>query len=91
MARLTVSRELISHLVEAKGEVEVCDEKGETLGFFVPPAEHHELVYAWMREQFKDEKELERARAEIRAEGGLTTAEVLAYLRSLGQSGRAAS
>ncbi len=58
---------------------EVCDETGKTLGYFLPPDLYHEVMYAWAKTLDSDE-ELAQARAEVRAEGGYTTAEVLARL-----------
>ena len=71
----------VEPLVRAKlcnldSRLELCDESGKTLGYFVPVSEQHRLLYAWARAEFTDE-EIEAARAEP---GGLPIAEVLAGL-----------
>ena len=65
--------------------LEVCDENGHTLGFFLPPDLHHKLLYAWAKSQFTDE-EIAQARREIMAEGGLTTSQAVAYLEKVALS-----
>ena len=60
----------------------------EPVGHFLPPDLYHALLYAWAKDQFADEQELTRAREEIRSQGGVTTAEVLEFLRGLGSNGR---
>jgi hypothetical protein len=65
--------------------LEVCDEDGRTLGFFLPPDLHQKLLYAWAKTQFSDE-EIEQARREIKTEGGLTTPQAVAYLEKLALS-----
>ena len=57
--------------------LELCDEAGETVGFFVPVSEHQKLLYAWARNAFKDE-EIELARQEP---GGFAISEILEDLR----------
>jgi hypothetical protein len=53
------------------------------------------LVYAWAREEFRKEEEQERSRGiprDFNKEGGVTTAELLAYLEHLkAQSKQSAS
>jgi len=61
---------------------EVCDETGQTLGFFLPPEFHHEVMYAWAKALFS-EAELAEARAEVRSQGGYTTPEVIARLNEV--------
>ena len=71
----------VEPLVRAKlgnldSRMELCDESGKTLGYFVPVSEQHRLLYAWAQAEFTDE-EIAAAHAEP---GGLNIAEVLAGL-----------
>jgi hypothetical protein len=83
MTRVVADQELRSKLHGLDSHVEVHDESGRPLGHYLPEADYHELLYAWARSLFTDEQ-IQKARAEP---GGLTTAEVLARLRGLEQSG----
>lgn len=67
--------------------VEVCDEQGHTLGFFLPPDIYHKLLYAWAKTQFTDE-EIAQARREMRTEGGLTTTQAVAYLEKVAREAK---
>ena len=79
MPKLTLDAALREKLGPLAGEVELCDESGRTLGFFVSPEVHHKLMYAWAKSLFSNE-ELARARAEP---GGVTTDEVIEHLEKL--------
>jgi hypothetical protein len=68
-------------------QLELCDEDGHTLGFFLPPDLHHELLHAWAKSQFTDE-EIAQARREIKAEGGLTTSQAVTYLEKVARGGK---
>jgi hypothetical protein len=57
-------------------ELELCDEAGNVIGYFLPPKEHERLMYAWAKSQVTD-AELDAARRE---QGGMTTQELLAHL-----------
>lgn len=76
MKRIIVDRSLRSKLDNLDSRLELCDESGEILGYFVPASEQQRLLYAWARAEFTDE-EIERARKEP---GGLTIGELLAEL-----------
>lgn len=76
MNKIVVDETLKSKLQNLDSRLELCDEGGKTLGFFVPAAERERLLRAWARGEFGDE-ELQRARDQ---EGGLPLAEVLADL-----------
>ncbi len=78
MNRIIVDQSLRSRLNNLQSRLELCDESGETLGYFVPASERQRLLYAWARAEFTDE-EIALARAEP---GGVTIAEVLADLTS---------
>jgi hypothetical protein len=58
------------------------------MGWFLPDDIYMRLMYDVAKAQFSDEEELKRAREES---GGMTTAEVLAYLKSLDRPERSAS
>ena len=83
-AKLTadsVNKVLVEPSVRAKlhnldSRLELCDQSGNTLGFFVPVSEQQRLLYACAQSEFTDE-EIEHAKAEL---GGLNIAEVLADL-----------
>jgi hypothetical protein len=79
MNKLVLDPAVRSQLNGLNGEVELCDEEGRTVGFFVPANLRERLWYDWAKAQFTDD-ELERAR---RQPGGRTTAEVLERLRKL--------
>ena len=48
---------------QTDSEVELRDEQGELVGYFVPPPLHRELILAWSRAHVSDD-ELEEARRE---------------------------
>ena len=48
---------------QTNSEVELRDEQGELVGYFVPPPLHRELILAWSRAHVSDD-ELEEARRE---------------------------
>lgn len=82
MDKFTLPGDLAGQFAEFPGPVEICDDAGFTLGYFQPalktepPESPH---YALLEAQFSPE-ELERRRQET---GGISTAELLAKLRSL--------
>ncbi len=76
MNKIVVEPSLRSKLHNLDSRLELCDQSGKTLGYFVPASEHERLLYAWAQAEFTDE-EIERARAEA---GGSSIAEVLADL-----------
>ena len=71
--RTLVVRSKLDNLTSA---LELCDEAGVTLGYFVPAADRDRDVYDWARAAFSDE-DIEHARQQP---GGLTTEELLARL-----------
>jgi hypothetical protein len=77
MIKITVDDSLRTRLSDFEKRIELCDETGRTVGFFVPASEEQRLLYAWAKDQFTDE-EIEAARREP---GGLSIEEVLAGLR----------
>jgi len=76
MNKVMVDPLVRSRLQNLQSRLELCDESGETLGYFVPTSERDRLLYAWARDQFTDE-EIESARNEP---GGVTITEILADL-----------
>jgi hypothetical protein len=80
--KVTIDPSLRAKLNGLNEHLEVCDENGRTLGFFLPPDLYHKLLYAWVKTQITDE-EIAQARSEIKAEGGLTTSQAVAYLEKV--------
>jgi len=76
MNRLVVDEPFRSKLQDLDSRLELCDQDGNTLGYFVPASERERLLYAWARGEFTDE-EIQRARAEP---GGFSIAQILADL-----------
>ena len=63
MTQMTLEPNLRSRLGQANSEVELRDEQGQVVGYFVPPPLHRELILAWSRTHVSDD-ELDRARRE---------------------------
>jgi hypothetical protein len=78
MNKIVLDGALRSKLNNLDAEVEICDETGHTVGFFLPVEQHRQLLYAWAKAQVS-EGELEEARQEP---GGRPLSEILARLRS---------
>lgn len=66
--------------------VKVRDESGRLIGRFVSDALFRDLFEAWADSQVTKE-ELEAARKSFREEGGLSTAEAIAYVRKMAGEG----
>ena len=73
MNRIIIDGELRSRLDNLDSQMELCDESGRILGYYVPAAVCDPSLHQWARDQFT-EKEIDRARAEP---GGLSIGEVL--------------
>ena len=76
MNRIVVEPSIRASLDNLSSRLELCDESGEILGYFVPASERDPLLYAWARTEFTDE-EIDLA---LQEPGGLTIEEVLADL-----------
>ncbi len=76
MNRVVVDTTVLSKLDNLSSALELCDEAGVTLGYFLPAADRQRQVYDWAREAFS-EKEIDAARQQS---GGVTTEELLARL-----------
>ena len=87
MSKLILDPALRAELSQMPGEVELCDEAGEAVGYFVPPGLFRTLLSAWVHAEFADEGDRAAALDEFRREGGASTAEVLAHLQQLERSG----
>ncbi len=83
MHRLVLDSATSAKLQNSGDSLELCDNDGRTLGYFLPPELHQRLLYAWAKSQFTDE-ELEQARKEP---GGMATADAIEYLNTLAQRG----
>jgi hypothetical protein len=78
MTKMTIDSDLCTRLRVTDADLELCDYSGHTVGFFVPPERHQQLLYAWAKTAVPEE-ELERAR---RQSGGQPLGEILAELET---------
>jgi hypothetical protein len=76
MNRIVVDQTLRTRLQNMDARLELCDEAGMVLGYFVPASERQRLLYEWARGQFNDD-DLAKARAQS---GGFSLTEILAEL-----------
>lgn len=76
MRKITLDAETRSKLSPGAEEIEICDERGTTLGYFVPPDEYRERFYAWAISLFDDD-EIDRTPP---GPGDMTTQEAIEYL-----------
>jgi hypothetical protein len=76
MHKVMLDKEGRLTLDDTKNKVEVCDEAGQTVGYFLPAESYRRLVYDWAKAQVT-EAELDAARREP---GGSPLAEFLAEL-----------
>jgi len=76
MVNVTVDQRAAAALAAAREQVEVRDEAGHRIGYFLPPALHERLLYDWAESRVT-ESAVTTARAE---DGGSTLAEVWARL-----------
>jgi hypothetical protein len=79
MTKVICDEAMRAKLDHGDEQVEVCDESGRTLGYFLPASTYERAAYEWANAEITDE-ELDRAEHEP---GGYTTAEVLEYLKGL--------
>ena len=63
MAQMILEPTLRSRFGQSESEVELRDEQGELVGYFVPPPLHRELILAWSRSHVSED-DLEVARCE---------------------------
>lgn len=84
MGKLILDAELRAKLNGGNSGFEVCDDTGQTVGYYLPRDEYVRLVYAIeLAQPTLTNEEREAARREVRENGGVTTAELLDHLRSL--------
>jgi hypothetical protein len=76
MSKITLDPTLRSKLNGLNEPLELCDERGETIGHFLPEAAYREYFYAWLKLQVSDE-EIAQLRRE---QGGRTLAEIKSKL-----------
>lgn len=87
MRKITLDTKALAQIGSLDAEVEVCDENGNTLGYILPADLHRQVMYAWAKAQFSDERFL-AARADRTVHPGFTTTEAIARLERLtGPSG----
>ncbi len=81
MTTVTLDDALRAKLNGLNEQVEVRDEAGRRVGFFVPEDLFMRLMYEWAKVEFgRDDEAARRAAAEP---GGMTTPELIAHLRGL--------
>jgi hypothetical protein len=78
MDKITLDEWLLKKLGAVDSKVELCDESGQTLGYFLTPDCYRKMMVEWAKAQVSDD-ELERAR---RQEGGRLFSDVIAELRA---------
>lgn len=79
MGKITLTDEMKKGLNGFQETYELCDEKGQTRGYFLPPEEYRMFVQAWLKAQISDE-ELEELKKQV---GGKPLKEIW---KSLGRS-----
>ena len=84
MQKFVLDHSTQSALEGAPDEIELCDDTGRTVGYFVTP-EMHKRLYRWAASLFDDPEELEAARRETET---MTTAEAIAYAEKVAEDFR---
>ena len=79
MSRVIADQPLRERLHNLESSVEICDEAGRTLGFFLTREEYEKMMMDWVNLKYTEE-EIERIRAEPGED--LTTAEMMARFAS---------
>jgi hypothetical protein len=64
MVRVTIDDKVAASLAVAREQVELRDESGQRVGYFLPPAVHERLLYDWAESRIS-EGEIKAARDEI--------------------------
>ncbi|HEV2968994.1 MAG TPA: hypothetical protein VGY55_03325 [Pirellulales bacterium] len=77
MTKVVIDKSIRSTFSNLGEQIELCDETGRTLGYFLPAELHRQLLRAWAETQISDE-ELERRRNEP---GGRTLDEIWSRLK----------
>ena len=90
MNKVMLDPSVRAKLHELKEYLELCDENGHTLGFFLPPSLHDKMLYAWAKSQITDE-EIAEARREIGSDSGLTTTQAIAHLQKVAREAKGGS
>jgi hypothetical protein len=80
MAEITLSSDQMAQLNGLNEVVKVRDESGHPIGRLVPDSLYRAMFEAWATSPVTLE-EVEAGRKAYRAEGGLSTAEAIAYIR----------
>jgi hypothetical protein len=77
MTKVVIDQSIRSKFSNLGEQIELCDEAGRTLGYFLPAELHRQLLRAWAETQISEE-ELERRRKEP---GGRTLDEIWSRLK----------
>ncbi len=86
MEKVVLDPTLRAALKGANDQVALCNEAGQPLAYVLPADIYREMLTAWADSVFGDEAELEQARQEIRTQGGVTGAEILARLQEIART-----
>jgi hypothetical protein len=76
MSKITLDQTLKAKLNGLSEPLELCDERGQIVGHFLPEDTYRKFFYAWLKSQVTDE-EIESLRRE---QGGKTLAEIKSSL-----------
>jgi hypothetical protein len=86
MEKIILDPTLQSALHGGTEHLQLCSADGQTLSYVVPADLYRQLLSAWTDEVLANEQELEQARQEIRTQGGVSGAEILAHLERVGRA-----
>jgi hypothetical protein len=86
MEKVVLDSSLRAALKGVNEQVALCDEGGQPLAYVLPADMYREMLAAWANSVFGDEAELEQARQEVRAKGGVSGAEILAHLQDIARA-----
>jgi hypothetical protein len=86
MEKIILDPALQSKLHGGTTQLQLCGPDGRPVAYVVPADLYGQLLSAWANEVFGDAQELEKARQEVRSQGGVSGAEILAHLASLGRA-----
>jgi hypothetical protein len=86
VSKVVVDDALCQKLTASESFTELCGTDGRTVGFFVKPSVHAQLLRSLAGSEVTPD-ELEHARQEYRKNGGRSLAEVFAELRRRGIPG----
>lgn len=90
MGKVILDDAMWAKLATGRPTTEVCDATGQTVGYFLTPAQFEKLIYAWAKTEFTDEEAV-RARNDYLRNGGVSTQEALEGAKRGRRSGETAA